>query len=65
MTSKPIQRTGGCCRDVAAAAGHRGLRDDSVFHLLSWGRVLVLTLGALFIFGPERLPTMAGTLPVG
>ena len=30
-----------------------------MFHFLSWGHVLVLALGALFIFGPERLPTMA------
>ena len=30
-----------------------------MFHFLSWGHVLVLALGALFIFGPERLPTLA------
>ena len=30
-----------------------------MFHFLSWGHVLVVALGALFIFGPERLPTLA------
>ncbi len=30
-----------------------------MFDFLSWGHVLVLALGALFIFGPERLPTLS------
>ena len=30
-----------------------------MFHFLSWGHLLVLALGALFIFGPDRLPTLA------
>lgn len=30
-----------------------------MFNFLSWGHLLVLALGALFIFGPERLPTLA------
>lgn len=30
-----------------------------MFHFLSWGHLLVLALGAMFIFGPERLPTLA------
>ena len=30
-----------------------------MFDFLSWGHLLVLALGALFIFGPERLPTLA------
>ena len=31
----------------------------AVFDFLSWGHLLVLALGAFFIFGPERLPTLA------
>jgi sec-independent protein translocase protein TatB len=30
-----------------------------MFSFLSWGHLLVLALGAFFIFGPERLPTLA------
>lgn len=30
-----------------------------MFNFLSWGHLLVLALGALFIFGPERLPILA------
>jgi sec-independent protein translocase protein TatB len=30
-----------------------------VFDFLSWGHLLVIALAALFIFGPERLPTLA------
>lgn len=30
-----------------------------MFNFLSWGHLLVLALGAFFIFGPERLPTLA------
>lgn len=31
-----------------------------MFDFLSWGHVLVIALAALFIFGPERLPTLTG-----
>lgn len=31
-----------------------------MFDFLSWGHLLVIGLAALFIFGPERLPTLAG-----
>jgi sec-independent protein translocase protein TatB len=30
-----------------------------VFDSIGWGEILVLALAALFIFGPERLPTLA------
>lgn len=30
-----------------------------MFDFLSWGHLLVIGLAALFIFGPERLPTLA------
>lgn len=30
-----------------------------MFEFLSWGHVLVIALAALFIFGPQRLPTLA------
>lgn len=30
-----------------------------MFDFLSWGHLVVLALGALFIFGPERLPTLS------
>lgn len=30
-----------------------------MFEFLSWGHVFVIALAALFIFGPERLPTLA------
>jgi sec-independent protein translocase protein TatB len=30
-----------------------------VFDSIGWGEIIVLALAALFIFGPERLPTMA------
>jgi sec-independent protein translocase protein TatB len=30
-----------------------------VFSSIGWGEVVVLALAALFIFGPERLPTLA------
>lgn len=30
-----------------------------MFDFLSWGHLLVIALAALFIFGPERLPTLA------
>lgn len=30
-----------------------------MFEFLSWGHVVVIALAALFIFGPERLPTLA------
>jgi sec-independent protein translocase protein TatB len=30
-----------------------------VFDSIGWGEILVLALGALFIFGPERLPDLA------
>ncbi|SDN53036.1 sec-independent protein translocase protein TatB [Klenkia soli] len=31
----------------------------AVFDSIGWGEILVLGLAALFIFGPERLPTLA------
>jgi len=30
-----------------------------VFDSIGWGEIVVLGLAALFIFGPERLPTLA------
>jgi len=30
-----------------------------VFDSIGWGEIVVLALAALFIFGPERLPTLA------
>jgi sec-independent protein translocase protein TatB len=30
-----------------------------VFDSIGWGEIIVLALAALFIFGPERLPTLA------
>lgn len=30
-----------------------------MFDFLSWGHVLVIALAALFIFGPDKLPTLA------
>jgi sec-independent protein translocase protein TatB len=30
-----------------------------VFDSIGWGEIIVLGLAALFIFGPERLPTLA------
>jgi sec-independent protein translocase protein TatB len=30
-----------------------------VFDSIGWGEIAVLALGALFIFGPERLPDLA------
>jgi sec-independent protein translocase protein TatB len=30
-----------------------------VFDSIGWGEILVLALAALFIFGPERLPSLA------
>jgi sec-independent protein translocase protein TatB len=30
-----------------------------VFDSIGWGEIVVLALGALFIFGPERLPGLA------
>ena len=30
-----------------------------MFDSIGWGEILVLALGALFIFGPERLPDLA------
>jgi sec-independent protein translocase protein TatB len=31
----------------------------SVFDSIGWGEIVVLALAALFIFGPDRLPTLA------
>ena len=39
-------------------AGLRGYA-GSVFDSIGWGEIVVLALAALFIFGPERLPTLA------
>ena len=30
-----------------------------MFDSIGWGEIVVLALAALFIFGPERLPTLA------
>lgn len=30
-----------------------------MFDSIGWGEILVILIGALFIFGPDRLPTMA------
>jgi sec-independent protein translocase protein TatB len=36
-----------------------------VFDSIGWGEVVVLVLAALFIFGPERLPTLAKDAAAG
>jgi sec-independent protein translocase protein TatB len=36
-----------------------------VFDSIGWGEVVVLGLAALFIFGPERLPTLAKDAAAG
>jgi sec-independent protein translocase protein TatB len=36
-----------------------------VFDSIGWGEVLVVALAALFIFGPERLPTLAKDAAAG
>jgi sec-independent protein translocase protein TatB len=36
-----------------------------VFDSIGWGEVLVVGLAALFIFGPERLPTLAKDAAAG
>jgi sec-independent protein translocase protein TatB len=36
-----------------------------VFDSIGWGEVLVIALAALFIFGPERLPTLARDAAAG
>jgi sec-independent protein translocase protein TatB len=36
-----------------------------VFDSIGWGEVVVLALAALFIFGPERLPTLAKDAAAG
>ena len=36
-----------------------------VFDSIGWGEIIVLTLAALFIFGPERLPTLAKDAAAG
>jgi len=36
-----------------------------VFDSIGWGEIVVLALAALFIFGPERLPTLAKDAAVG
>jgi sec-independent protein translocase protein TatB len=36
-----------------------------VFDSIGWGEILVLALAALFIFGPERLPTLAKDAAAG
>ncbi len=41
------------------AFGGTAGKGREVFDFLSWGHLLVLALGALFIFGPERLPTLS------
>jgi sec-independent protein translocase protein TatB len=36
-----------------------------VFDSIGWGEIVVLGLAALFIFGPERLPTLAKDAATG
>jgi sec-independent protein translocase protein TatB len=36
-----------------------------VFDSIGWGEIVVLALGALFIFGPERLPNIAKEAAAG
>lgn len=36
-----------------------------MFDSIGWGEVLVIALAALFIFGPERLPTLAKDAATG
>jgi len=36
-----------------------------VFDSIGWGEIVVLALAALFIFGPERLPTLAKDAATG
>jgi sec-independent protein translocase protein TatB len=36
-----------------------------VFDSIGWGEIVVLALGALFIFGPERLPGLAKEAAAG
>jgi sec-independent protein translocase protein TatB len=36
-----------------------------VFDSIGWGEILVVALAALFIFGPERLPTLARDAATG
>jgi sec-independent protein translocase protein TatB len=36
-----------------------------VFDSIGWGEIVVLVLAALFIFGPERLPTLAKDAATG
>jgi sec-independent protein translocase protein TatB len=36
-----------------------------VFDSIGWGEIIVLALAALFIFGPERLPTLAKDAAAG
>jgi sec-independent protein translocase protein TatB len=36
-----------------------------VFNSIGWGEILVVALAALFIFGPERLPTLAKDAAAG
>jgi sec-independent protein translocase protein TatB len=36
-----------------------------VFDSIGWGEIIVLGLAALFIFGPERLPTLAKEAAAG
>jgi sec-independent protein translocase protein TatB len=37
----------------------------AVFDSIGWGEVVVLALAALFIFGPERLPSLAKDAATG
>jgi sec-independent protein translocase protein TatB len=36
-----------------------------LFDSIGWGEILVIALAALFIFGPERLPTLAKDAAAG
>ena len=36
-----------------------------MFDSIGWGEIIVLALAALFIFGPERLPTLARDAATG
>jgi sec-independent protein translocase protein TatB len=36
-----------------------------VFNSIGWGEIVVLALAALFIFGPDRLPSLAKDAAIG
>jgi sec-independent protein translocase protein TatB len=42
-----------------------GAEGGPVFDSIGWGEIVVLALAALFIFGPERLPSLAKDAATG